>query len=85
MIFADYALACDKARHVLKMMDNKVSIGVASVNRNTPDDLTLEEFIRRADDALYEAKHRGRGQSVIDSCKAWLNGNCQAPCPEAVC
>ena len=85
VIFADYALACDKARHVLKMMDNKVSIGVASVNRNTPDDLTLEEFIRRADDALYEAKHRGRGQSVIDSCKAWLNGNCQAPCPEAVC
>jgi diguanylate cyclase (GGDEF)-like protein len=84
VIFADYALACDKARNVLRMMDNRVSIGVASVNRETPDDLTLEEFFRRADNALYEAKHRGRGQSVIDACKSWLSGKCQAPCPEMV-
>ena len=82
VIFADYPLACDKARQVLKMMDNKVSIGVASINRDTPDDLTLEEFIRRADKALYEAKHRGRGQSVIDACKSWLSGTCELPCPE---
>ena len=82
VIFADYPHACSKARQALVMMENKVSIGITSINRSTPDDLMLEEFIHRADNALYEAKHRGRGQSVVDVCKLSQNGNCQFPCPE---
>jgi diguanylate cyclase (GGDEF)-like protein len=82
VIFADYPHACGKAKQVLDMMEGKVSIGITSVNRNTSDELTLEEFIRRADNALYEAKHRGRGRAVVDVCKSSLDGNCQFPCPE---
>jgi len=82
VIFADYPLACDKAKLVLDMMENKVSIGITSINRGTSDDMTLEGFIRRADNALYEAKHRGRGQAVVDVCKSSMDGNCQFPCPE---
>jgi len=82
VIFADYPHACGKAKQVLDLMEGKISIGITSINRGTSDELTLEGFIRRADNALYEAKHRGRGQSVVDVCKSWLNGNCQFPCPE---
>lgn len=82
VIFADYPHACDKARQVLEMMGNKVSIGITSINRNTPNGLSLEEFIRRADNALYEAKRRGRGQSIVDLCALQLNGKCEFPCPE---
>ena len=82
VIFADYPHACGKAKQVLEMMEGKVSIGISSVNRSTSDELVLEEFIRRADNALYEAKRRGRGRSVVDICKSWLSGNCQFPCPE---
>lgn len=82
IIFADYPHACDKAKQVLEMTENKVSIGITSINQNTPDDLSLEEFIRRADNALYEAKRRGRAQSVVDLCASQLNGKCVFPCPE---
>ncbi|HEX5337693.1 MAG TPA: GGDEF domain-containing protein [Gallionella sp.] len=68
ILFADHCLACDRAKEVLQLMDNKVSIGISGINRETEDDLTLEEFVRRADSALYDAKHRGRGQAVIDLC-----------------
>ena len=60
VLFADYRLACEKAKQVLGLMEHKVSIGITAINKETPDDLTLEEFIRRADAALYEAKHRTR-------------------------
>jgi len=82
MFFAGYPHACDKARQVLKMMENKVSIGITSINQDTQGDLSLEEFIRRADNALYEAKRRGRAQSVVDLCASQLNGKCVFPCPE---
>ena len=62
VIFADDHLVNNKAKQVLKAMHNKVSIGIASINQDTHEDLTLEEFIHRADNALYEAKNRGRGQ-----------------------
>ena len=62
VIFADSQLVSNKAKQVLKAMHNKVSIGIASINQDTQEDLTLEEFIHRADNALYEAKNRGRGQ-----------------------
>jgi diguanylate cyclase (GGDEF)-like protein len=77
VLFADYPLACDKARQVLKSMENKISIGIATINQETQDDLTLEEFIRRADNALYEAKHRGRGQVVSHFCMSQLKRQCQ--------
>jgi len=82
VLYADYPLACEKAKQVLGLMENKVSIGITAINKGTPDDLTLEEFIGRADRALYEAKHRGRGQAVVDLCPVQLQGKCQLPCPE---
>ncbi len=85
VIFADYPHACDKAKQVLDMMANKVSIGVATINKDTGDDLSLEEFIRRADNALYEAKRRGRGRSVVEPCASQANGACRSPCPEMAC
>lgn len=80
VIFADYTLACSKSKQVLEMMENKVSIGITAINTETQDDLTLEEFIRRADNALYEAKHRGRGQAVIDLCVLQPNTEFQFSC-----
>lgn len=85
VIFADYPHACDKAKQVLDMMANKVSIGVATINKNTGDDLSLEEFIRRADDALYEAKRRGRGQVRVDLCASPSNEKCRCACSEMAC
>lgn len=82
VIFADYPLACDKAKQVLELMEGKVSIGITAINHGTPDDLTLEEFIRRADNALYEAKRRGRGRAMVDVCKSSIDGNCQFSCAE---
>lgn len=77
VLFADYPLACDKARQVLKSLENKVSIGISTINQETQGDLTLEEFIRRADNALYEAKHRGRGQVVSHFCMSQSKRQCQ--------
>jgi two-component system cell cycle response regulator len=77
VLFADYPLACDKARQVLKSLENKISIGIATLNQDSRSDLTVEEFIRHADTALYEAKHRGRGQVVSHFCMS--NGNQQCP------
>jgi diguanylate cyclase (GGDEF)-like protein len=82
VLFADYPLACDKARQVLKSLKNKVSIGIATINQDTHDDLTLEEFIRHADNALYEAKHRGRGQVVSHFCISHAKLQCQFPCKD---
>lgn len=77
VIFADYPLACDKAKQVLKSMDNKVSIGLANINQDTHEDLTVEEFIHRADNALYEAKNRGRGQIMSHFCMSKSLRHCQ--------
>ena len=82
VLFADHRLACEKARQVLGLMENKVSIGITAINKETSDDLTLEEFICRADKALFEAKHRGRGQAVVDLCSSRSKGECQSRCPE---
>lgn len=82
VIFADYPLACDKARQVLQLMDSKVSVGITAINPITPDGLSLEEFIRRADSALYEAKHRGRGRAIVDICLSSDSSDCVFPCPK---
>ena len=77
VIFADYPLACEKSKQVLKGMEYKVSIGIANINQDTEDNLTLEEFIHRADNALYEAKNRGRGQIMSHFCMSQTNQQCQ--------
>ena len=71
------ALACDKAKQVLVAMENKVSIGIANIDQDTRDDLTLEEFILDADSALYEAKNRGRGQIMSHFCMSQSRQQCQ--------
>ncbi len=80
VIFADYPLACDKARQVVQLMEHKVSIGITSINPETPDNLTLEKFFHRADSALYEAKRQGRGRAVVDICHMVNNLDCEFPC-----
>lgn len=82
VLFADYPLACDKARQMMEAMEEKVSIGIATINQDTTDNLTVEEFIRRADHALYEAKHRGRGRVVSHFCISQSKHQCQFPCPD---
>ena len=81
VIFADYQLACDKAWQVLQLMENRVSIGITDIPPDTPDWLTVDEFIRRADHALYEAKHCGRGRIVVDLCLS-PGEECQQQCPK---
>ena len=82
VIFADYPLACDKAQQVLELMGNKVSIGITAISPDTPDGLSLESFFHRADSALYEAKHRGRGRTIVDICMSAEHGECLFPCPK---
>lgn len=81
VIFADYTLACNKAMQVLRLMENKVSIGITAIDPDTPDSLSLEEFIHRADNALYEAKRSGRGRAVVDLCPLPNSSDCRFPCP----
>lgn len=68
LLYADKEIACKKALHVLSMMNNKVSIGIASLSADEPGERNLQKFIRRADNALYEAKRTGRGRVVVDTC-----------------
>ena len=81
IVFASYPYACEKSRQVLGMMDGKVSIGISSLDEQSPDNLTLEAFILRADQALYEAKNRGRGRVVVDFCPLPDSCECAFPCP----
>jgi two-component system cell cycle response regulator len=82
VIYADYALACEKAQQALQMMEGRVSIGIATINAATPDDLAVDEFFRHADDALYQAKNRGRGRIVVQLCDALDSTVCTSFCSD---
>jgi diguanylate cyclase (GGDEF)-like protein len=80
MIYSDYRTACDKARQVLQQMGGQVSIGIATIDQNTPTNITLEDFIHKADSALYEAKSRGRGRAVVGQCSKGDTNACGSAC-----
>jgi diguanylate cyclase (GGDEF)-like protein len=61
IVFAEIPIAERVARKVLEAMDGKLSIGIARLEPG--DDITT--LTARADAALYEAKHRGRGRYVV--------------------
>lgn len=60
VLFAELDIAKRVAQRVLDSMEQRVSIGVARARAD--DDVT--SLVARTDAALYEAKHRGRGQYV---------------------
>ena len=62
IFFAQTDIASRAAEKILESMDGKVSIGIALLR----SDDTVESLSARTDEALYEAKERGRGQIVID-------------------
>ncbi len=62
IFFAEALIARRSAEKILAAMDGKVSIGIAQL---TAED-GVESLIARADQALYAAKERGRGQVVTD-------------------
>ncbi len=81
LIFAEAQTACLKARQVLAEMGGKVSIGITSITPETPGNLTLEAFMHRADDALYQAKRAGRGRVVMEVCAPAFPEGCSDDCP----
>lgn len=64
IIFADSSIAKQKALRILCRMDNKVSIGIAAISPSGGQDSSAQDFMHRADDALYSAKRNGRGRVV---------------------
>jgi diguanylate cyclase (GGDEF)-like protein len=82
MIHADFSTACEKSRQVILKMDGKVSIGIATIDKDTPGNLSLEDFINRADSALYDAKRRGRGRAVVSQCNRTDTQECGSICTE---
>lgn len=80
MIYADFSTACEKARQVILQMEGKVSVGIATIDQDTPESFTLEEFINKADGALYEAKRRGRGRVIVAQCSEGDTHTCGTKC-----
>ena len=70
LIFADKKIACARALKLLTAMNNKVSIGIVSISPERNCSADLQDFIKCADDALYQAKHAGRGRAVLSTCEA---------------
>lgn len=64
LIFAESEIACEKSLRILCRMDNKISIGIASISTLSGHDASPQDFMHRADDALYAAKRNGRGRVV---------------------
>jgi two-component system cell cycle response regulator len=61
-------IATQRAQRLLEQMGGRVSVGIAAASTEEPCHRNLKDFIERADKALYEAKGRGRGRLVVDTC-----------------
>lgn len=80
--FSDATIACRTGMEVLAAMDGKVSVGVATLTPKQAEEVDLPNFIKLADDALYEAKRAGRGRVLVNSCDAPSNMGCTFYCPK---
>lgn len=81
LLFCDGRMACSKAAQVLEAMSGKVSIGICCIEPDNADPPGLEDFIRTADAALYEAKRAGRGRVVMNGCVPPAGIGCVRFCP----
>lgn len=84
LIFADKNIASARALKLLGLMNNKVSIGIVSMSAELNCSTGVQDFIKRADDALYQAKHAGRGRAVYSKCDAGGGGGWEEFLPEPV-
>ncbi|MHB8914367.1 MAG: GGDEF domain-containing protein [Thiobacillus sp.] len=82
LMFADKHIAIARALKLLSLMNNKVSIGIVSLSAERNCSTNVQDFIKRADDALYQAKHAGRGRAVYSTCEADGSSGWEAFLPE---
>lgn len=82
LMFTDEHIATARALALLGLMKNKVSIGIVSLSAEHNCSTDLQDFIKRADDALYQAKHAGRGRAVYSTCEADGSSRWEAFLPE---
>lgn len=59
-----------RTQRLMELMEGRISVGVAAISHEEPCTGSIADFINRADNALYEAKGRGRGRVVVDTCHA---------------
>ncbi|MHB8535200.1 MAG: GGDEF domain-containing protein [Sulfuricaulis sp.] len=62
ILYSDMSIARRVAGKILGLIDHKSSIGIAQMQEID----SIEKLVGRADAALYEAKHQGRGRFVVD-------------------
>lgn len=84
LMFADEQIAIARALKLLNLMNNKVSIGIVSMTSERNCSNSLQDFIKRADDALYQAKHEGRGRAVYATCEPDGSSHWKAFLPESI-
>ena len=84
LIFADKDIASARALKLLGAMNNKVSIGIVSISAEQNCCTGVQDFIKRADDALYQAKHAGRGRAVLSTCEIDGSSGWEEFLPESI-